>query len=303
MDNPRDPKYLASYIIDAHKRRGDDALQLSVNYEPLHESPSVKVIFEERSADFEFGHTPFNPEGAERLVRDKWSLYRKTQDELPWPHTESVHKTSARTNQDIRDDVVRKIADPGHPFEFPIVLKPNKGSLSRNVFIANDENELLESIQTVRNDGSNGALMLIQQYLGDEQGLFREIRGICLDGETVIAYEKATDQDIPRELVTNPAHWPGVKRHAVDDAEIIQQIDDIAQHLYQEHGVSYIAFDTKCDRDGNIWLIEGNSAPMGLYYVEHELENGSERIRTLTDKMLDKVKGQSPDDTDSLVLH
>ena len=146
--------------------------------------------------------------------------------------------------------------------------------------------------QTIRGEYGQGDKMLVQQYLGDENGIFREIRGICLDGECMLAYERVTDQDIPRDVLTNPSAWPGAKRQEVNDPDITAQIEKLAEHLYYQHGVSYVAFDMKCDRHGRMWLMEGNIAPMGLDDLERDLPNGRAFIEKLTNRMIDKIKFQ-----------
>ncbi len=292
-DNLRDQKYLSAYMVDAFKRSSPrDDMTLKIHHDSILEGhlPNISIDFKQQSHDFLFGHTPFNPKDAEELVRDKWSMYQKTKDALPWPHTEMLHKTSKKTTDDVTAEIITKINDPEHPFTFPLVLKPNRGSLSRNVHIAHDEDELHSAIKSVRSEGSQGALMLIQEYLGDDDGFYPEFRAVCFDGKAIITFDRRTDQDIPADVLTDPGHWPGVALSEVKDEKILNQMNDIAAYLKEEHGVSYIAFDMKRDREGNVWVMEGNTSPMGYYRIENDLPEGRERITELTDLMIAKIQ-------------
>lgn len=296
MEDDEHHKYLASYIIDAWRARGGrDLIPAKINRESFCDSPEVVFDVGGEEKRFFFGKTPFNDEAASETVSDKWKLYRTLRDEIPLPYTEYVSKKDERRDADIRDAVLKKIADPQHDFSFPLIVKPSGGSLSRNVFIARDVEQLDRAIASNRADPDNGPGILFQQYLGDSQGLFREIRGICLDGKTMIAYDRVTHMDIPDDVVTDPAHWPGVVRREVNEPDIIAQIDAIAEHLYENYGVSYVAFDMKCDREGRMWVLEGNVAPLGLDEIERQMPNGGALIRAMTGKMLDKVLSEGPD--------
>lgn len=110
----------------------------------------------------------------------------------------------------------------------------------------------------------------------------------------MIAYERTTTQPIPDNVLTDPAHWPGVVRREVTDPAIIEQIDSIADRLHEDYGVCYVAFDMKCDRDGKMWVLEGNVAPLGLDEIERQMPNGGALIHAMAEKMLDKVMAHAP---------
>ncbi len=293
----QDEKYLASYMIDAWRRRRDDDLSASINHDPICESPEVTIEFGQASSRFAFGLTPFNSEHGSALVSNKSELVKASYEHMLCPMTDIYDKRSDLSHEDIRDEILQNIRGKGHPFQFPIVLKPSHGSLSRNVHIAKDEEHLLRAIKSIRSEYGQGDQMLVQQFIGDEQGLFREVRGICLDGECLVAYERKTDEVIPEDKIAVPYAWPGVYREQIEDPEIIEQIEKLAEHLYYQHGVSYVAFDMKCDRFGRMWLLEGNISPMELADIEHDLPNGRAIIQDMTDRMIDKIKFQGSAET------
>ena len=299
MSDEEGRKYLAHYMIDAWRRRGAGSfIPATIRRESFCESPEITFHHGGEDFRFAFGHTPFNSPQAERLISDKWQMFQTLRDELPLPYTETIAKNDPRSDAEISESVVSQTSDKWHPFSFPVVVKPSEGSLSRNVFIAKDREQLIQAIHANRMDSSNGHGILFQQYLGDEQGLFREIRGLCFDGKTRLAYERTPPETLSsaQSLVSDPAMiaQPGVVRGEVTDPAILAQIDAIAEHLYENYGVAYIAFDMKCDRSGKMWVLEGNVAPMGLDAIEREIPNSRLFLRNLTDDMLDKVITLSP---------
>ena len=281
-------------MIDAWRRRQDEDLHAQVHRDPICESPEVTFQFEQSSQihRFSFGKTPFNSTEADAMMNDKWRFYETTNDALRFPYTDAIEKRSSQSDAEIAEDIKAKISDPGHVFSLPIVLKPNNGSLSQDVFIVDDENDLTQAIHTIRQNRDRGDQMLVQQYMGDENGPYPEIRAICLDGESQIVYTKNVEHATPGSRA-NPSYWTGSLPVEVEDPKIMDQIDSIASHLHEAHGVHYVAFDLKVDRNGGVWILEANSSPMGLERVEREMNNGPEKIRQLTDRMIDKIKNDS----------
>ncbi|MCB9976167.1 MAG: hypothetical protein H6858_01050 [Rhodospirillales bacterium] len=290
MDDEEGRKYLAHYMIEAWRRRGGDSfMPATIRRESFSESP--EITFHTANGDFRFGFgkTPFNTADADLLISDKWRMFQTLGNALPLPFTERIGKRDVRGDAEIAAGIVAKTEDPGHPFSFPLIVKPSEGSLSRHVYIARDEQELVHALRENRSDTSYGDGVLIQQFLGDEQGLFTEMRAICLDGRTQIAFDRTTDQDIPAGVLTDPAQWPGVRLRENLDIVVLAQIDVIAEYLYENYGVSYVTFDMKRDRAGRVWIVEGNVAAMGLDVMERDLMNGRRIVPGLAEKMLDKV--------------
>ncbi len=295
MEDEEGRRYLAHYMIDAwRKRGGENFMPATIRRESFSESPEITFHYGGADFRFGFGHTPFNTKAAEQLISDKWEMYQSLGHVLPLPYTGIVAKNDPRSDNDIAAEIAAKAADSSSPFSFPLVVKPSAGSLSRNVFIVKDQDQLVQAIHANRADSSNGDGILIQQYLGDEQGLFTEMRAICLDGRTHIAFDRTTEADIPDDVLTDPARWPGVVLTEVTDPAITSQIDVIAEHLYENYGVSYVTFDMKRDRTGKVWILEGNVAAMGMEAMQYGLQNGRTLVPGLAEKMLDKVVASSP---------
>jgi len=232
---------------------------------------------------FNGSNAPFNSEESNLFINDKWALFERIKWKINTPHTEAFSKSHSKA--DIFDELIAKIESETHPFTFPIVIKPNNGSLSKNVHIVQNEEELRIAIANNKEDLDNGELILAQQYIGPA----KEYRAICLDGKCVFAFEKNIDMAYPSDRA-NPIYQVGSKAIITDDNDILSQFEDIADHLKKEHGVNYVGLDLRMDENDQIWLLEGNSSPMGLKRITIDVENGRQIISNLCALMLKKLR-------------
>lgn len=289
-------KFLASYLVTAYNRAKPNDSNIKVTRDPVCDSPSVTIEFANKSYSFMFGRTPFNSESAQEFIDNKWKVYQALQGRFPVPYTEAIAKNDATDTKNLKSRLLGKINNPDNPLKFPIVLKPNMGSLGKDVFIVDSPENIEDSLNRIRSNKESGRYILMQQFMGDCDGAFTEMRAICLDGRSQIVFERKLNY-ADDDYITDLVEADNVVSHIEDDY-IINQIDQIAQHLYDTYDVSYVAFDLKCDRQNKIWVLEGNSSPTGLSRIELELSNGRELIDNLTDKMIQKMAHQSGvDDT------
>lgn len=292
----RRDKYLAFHMIDAVKRADDPHISMRVQHDSMCESPLVKIEFNKKTFDFAFGRTPFNTEASEKLMRDKWAFYNATKDSINWPHTQAIPKQDDVSVQQRVQQITAQIDDPYHPFVWPIILKPSEGTLSRHVYHCENEEDLRSGLENVSKDRSHGDHVLVQQCLGDENGLFTEMRAFCFDGHTAFIFDRQTDAEIPHELLTNPTQWPGLRLSQIRDEHIVAQTDAIARTLKEQHGAVYFAIDVMCDRDGKVWMMEANSSPMSFAKIEAQLDGGANLINGLTEEMIAAIKARASGD-------
>jgi len=88
-----------------------------------------------------------------KICRDKWSLYKKLHKIIPMPRSIILY-----TNQDL-SSIVNSIRKN---IGFPLVIKPRAGSGSKDVFIAQNVNELDFFLKKVSNP-------IIQEYIFGEE--------------------------------------------------------------------------------------------------------------------------------------
>ncbi len=277
-------QYLASFIYSAAKAR--EGFSAASVHDGVSESPQVTVETGGLKKVFAFGSTPFNSQKAKALIDDKRALYEATEGHVMRPYTEAFHKQDPRSDQQLLDAITARIEDDSNQLSFPLILKPNAGSLANDVFVAKTPEEAQNALTVIRNNASWGEYVLVQQYLGDEQGPYPEIRAMCLDGECLIMYQRAIDGDAP-EI------WQGENIQAIENEWITAQVERLAHALKDEHDIEYIGLDLKIDRNGHLWLLEGNSSPMGLEKVKHQIPNGQALIDGLTGRILDKLSREA----------
>jgi len=228
-----------------------------------------------------FGSTsPFNSRTVANFINDKWALYDSAKLRINVPYTESFVKKEC-DDEKLTDTVLEKVESKTHPFSFPLIIKPNNGSLSSNVYIAHNREELYNAINANRIDNDNGELILIQQYIGPAE----EYRAICFNGSCVFAYEKNIDE-ANESTSLNPIYWNGSKARIVDNQALLDQFSVISEYLFKEHRVTYVGMDLRIDDNKQVWLLEGNNAPMGLRRVVLDTENGKDMIDSLCDRMI-----------------
>lgn len=269
---------LQSYMYSYLRSRLED--NESIKLDP---KGHLEVTIDSVHFEFNGSNTPFNSKESISFINDKWHLFEKIKWKANTPHTEAFSKNHGKA--DIFDELMAKIESETHPFTFPVVIKPNNGSLSKNVHIVQNEEGLRIAIASNKEDLDNGELILAQQYIGPA----REYRAICLDGKCVFAYEKNIDTASPSDTA-NPIYQVGSKAIITDDNNILRQFGDIADHLKKEHSVNYVGLDLRIDENDQIWLLEGNSSPMGFKRITIDIENGKQIVSNLCELMLQKMR-------------
>ena len=235
--------YLESYMsraCDQHKAQGD-------NIRVLRTPDGTHIIINDSRFHFILGKTPFNSEQAIEFINNKWSFYKAKRLKINIPHTESFYKKGSKSIEEIVQDINQKVESETHPFIFPLVIKPENGSLSDHVYIVHNIEELKNSYQATQKSEGNGDLALVQQYIGPA----KEYRAICLDGQCIFAYEKNIDNAKENGKV-NPMYWEGSKPIIVGDKKIIEKISLISMSLYQNHDIQYVGLDLRIDENGTI---------------------------------------------------
>ena len=102
-----DRKYLASYMVDAWRRRRDEDLQANIHRDPICESPEITIEFGHASSRFMFGKTSFNTPEADALVSDKSTFFDATYEHMMCPMTHAYEKRDGRSNEEIRDEILK----------------------------------------------------------------------------------------------------------------------------------------------------------------------------------------------------
>lgn len=263
----------------------------NVKYEILHESNNV-VAVETHDGPALFANltTPMNSQSAARLCEDKDFSYAAMSPLVQMP------RTKAFLNPEVHEKYQEYVFYGNIPditlaiegaFQFPLIVKRNRGSRGSNVFRVCDHHELNKALATIFNQASKhyDYVALAQAHID----IKKEYRAIFLDGEYVFAYEKDTSSATFQGNLS-PAYWDGTKAVLVKNKEIIGQLDKLMQPVFKTFNIPFCGADILLDGGGAMWMIEINSAPDFHFIVS---DKGTAVVEELYSRMLDKLTARS----------
>jgi len=255
-----------------------------IKYEILHPNQNlVKVITGDREYFFTNYSTPLTPQSVAEIFKDKQYFYQVFQDVVQMPRTVSFispycdEKYLEYLEFTSVDQIVSQVEQK---FELPVIVKRNRGSGGNNVFKCDDLNQVRNALDTIFNVNTKNYdyVALVQKPIN----IVKEYRSICLNQTQIVLYEK----DISQAKFTgnlSPLHWEGAIAKLVEDAQVIQAIDDFIKPIFQKMPITYVGLDVALDDQNNYWLIEANSHPNFDICIR---DNGEEVIIDLFQKML-----------------
>jgi glutathione synthase/RimK-type ligase-like ATP-grasp enzyme len=256
----------------------------SIDHEILHPNQNVvKVKFGDREYYFTNYSTPLTPQSIAEFFKDKQYFYQIFQDVVQMPRTISFISPYC----DVKyleylefPSIDNIIAEIERSFALPIIIKRNRGSGGNNVFKCADLLETRNALERIFNTNSKNYdyVALVQEPIN----IVKEYRSVCLNQEQIVLYEK----DISKAKFTgnlSPLHWEGAIAKQVNDAQMIQAINQFIQPIFQKMAIAYVGLDVALDDQGQYWLIEANSHPNFDIFIR---DNGEEAIVQLFQKIL-----------------
>ncbi|WP_271254221.1 ATP-grasp domain-containing protein [Pseudanabaena sp. Chao 1811] len=260
----------------------------SIAYEILHPNQNVvKVKFGDREYYFTNYSTPLTSQSVAEIFKDKQYFYQIFQDVVKMPRTISFispycdEKYLEYLEFPSIDKIINEIE---RNFALPVIIKRNRGSGGNNVFKCTNLPEIRKALDHIFNVNSKNYdyVALVQEPIN----IVKEYRSVCLNQEQIVLYEK----DISQAVFTgnlSPLHWEGAIAKQVNDAQVIQAIDQFIKPIFQKMAIAYVGLDVALDDQGNYWLIEANSHPNFDIFIR---DNGEEAIVQLFQKVLEYLK-------------
>ncbi|RKZ44364.1 MAG: alpha-L-glutamate ligase [Candidatus Parabeggiatoa sp. nov. 3] len=265
--------------------------ELGAVYKTYHTTQNVvELRLNDESYVFINWTTPLNAHSLSQLCLDKAFFYTFFQDNINMPKTagflypECDQKHLQYLNEKSYQEIVNSIENQ---FQYPLIVKNNRGSLGHFVFQVNERQTLYSSIESIFNHNSKefDYVALAQDYID----IKTEYRVIYLNGALVFAYEKNIDNAI-YEGNLSPLHWQGAKAILVHDKPLLNQIDRFCTPLFQKMMIPYCGLDVVIDKQGVWWLIEANSAP-GFQHIIND--GGQNEVIDLYKKMILFLEGKA----------
>ena len=236
--------------------------ELNISYEILHRCQNiVRIKINQKHYYFVNYTTPFNSKPMTEIFKDKEYTYELLKNAVNIPKTIAFlsplcdEKYQKYLDHQTITTIEQKILDE---FDLPLIIKRNRGAAGRNVFLCKNRAEIASYINKIFDINSKDYdyVALAQEYVK----IAREYRAIFFNQKLLLLYEK----DKSHATYTgnlSPLHWEGAKAQQITNTNIISEIENFVQPIFQELPVNYAGFDIAIDKNKNYWLIEINSAP------------------------------------------
>ncbi|MBG1245197.1 ATP-grasp domain-containing protein [Nostoc sp. NZL] len=257
---------------------------LNISYEIIHPAENlVKIKFNNKQHYFCNYSTPLINQAVAQILKDKEYTYHILKQKVKLPRTVGFLSPFCELQYKIYlkfptiQDIVLEIKEH---FETPVIVKRNSGAGGDNVFLCQNKEEIETALKEIFNINYKkyDYVAIAQEFIH----IKFEYRAVFLNKELVLLYEKdITDAKFVGNL--SPLHWDGAKAKYINDPQILSEIANFAQPVFEELDLDYGGFDIVLDRDNQYWLIEINSHPNFGIFIR---DNGEEHVLKIFEKML-----------------
>jgi len=236
--------------------------KLNINYKVHHSSENIfEVIINNKSYLFTNWSTPLNRHSNIQINRDKDYFHTFFDGVVNMPKTKSYFNPHSDPKYDkylSQISIAEIITDIESNFEYPMIIKKNRGSWGSNVFKVNKRHKLEKALLDIYNKFSSSYdyMALAQQYLDIET----EYRVIFYNGQLQFCYKKDIE-DATFIGNLSPFHHDGAKAVLITDKSILNRIQDFCAPVFNKLEINYCGIDILIDKQNEMWLLETNSSP------------------------------------------
>ncbi len=163
--------------------------------------------------------------------------------------------------------------------EYPLVIKRNRGCQGHNVFLCQNQEEMITAIRTVFDKRTPwyDFVVLAQEYIPTQS----EYRLVCFRRKPVFAYERyAEGVDFKVE------YWETGKVIPITDEDRLNELHSVIKSTFPALDVGFGGFDISYGHDDNQYLLEINARPLFDHFAE---ECGNETVITMYHNILKEV--------------
>ena len=231
--------------------------------------------------------TPLNPQSLVQLCQDKDYFYNYYKDVVRMPKTEAFLNPYSDAKYEHylhRRSIFEIIEYVEEHFQYPLIVKKNRGSWGTNVFKVENLQELEQALLHIFNmySASFDYVALVQEYIEFE----KELRAIFLNSEFIFAYEKIIEgAQFSNNL--SPLHWEGSRAEFIEKGEEQNAIIELCKPLFEKLEIPFCGVDIVKSRNGEYVLIEANSSPGFDHIIKHQ---GNKRIIALYEQILKSLE-------------
>ena len=243
----------------------------------------LRVTSDGRSRYFMRNKHPFNDYVAARLAEDKGYQYELfSQANLPMPLTIQVFNPLAdarfdrykthRSIQEVCDDIQRQ-------FDFPLVLKKYRSSISQGVYLERNTRALSRRLRDLfEHSAFSDNILLVQTYVEGP-----EYRVVASQGELLLAYEKQSDGRAEGEDL-NPLHQSNGRAVKLEDGGLLESMQGLLEVIATVVDLGLYAVDVIQSLEGP-QILEINPNPFCYFYNK---DNGREDFVAIYEKLIAK---------------
>ncbi len=230
---------------------------------------------------FQLNRSPFNAESMAGFCKDKEHHYDLLKDKINMPKTlgfldyDSQEIFQQYLHFDSQDKVIEQIEQN---FEYPLVIKQNKGALGINVFCCHSQQQARHALDQIYDKQSiqYDYVALAQQYIKPKI----EFRVIFFDGKPVLSYERCF-----AKTEFGARYWETEEGKAlpVTDQDLVQRSAREFAPAVTLPGLRYVALDIILDEHDELYLLELNSGPQVNHFIA---SNGEAPVVEMYSKIL-----------------
>lgn len=248
----------------------------------------------EKKLTFQKNRTPFNSEVEASICLDKEYTYQLLKNYIKMPPT--IGYLDPKCFQSFPEytifrDISLILSDIENHFNYPFVLKKNRGALSKNVFLCHNSEEAESSLKTIFDQASNhyDYVALAQTFIPTQ----KEYRVVFFNQKPILAYER-----FGGDQLFNASYWEHEQGSAIliKDSRLLQKFKEFAEPIFDKLNLGFVGLDIIVDINGDWHLIELNSSPKFTHFIQHNGENQVvEMYRTILLHCLEKMNNKVPD--------
>lgn len=276
--------------FDALKRACE---RLGVPFAARHASPNLaEVTIHGKPFVFVAQTPPLNDHAQGQLCRDKDFFQSLAGSAIRMPRREAYldpHCTSRFQSLAEYPSVAAIAERIAAHFQFPCILKRNRGAAGSNVFKCDSPGEVTRALERIFNQSSKyyDYVALCQDFIRART----EYRCVFLDSKLELCYRK---EKAGAEFVGNlsPLHFDGAYAALETNIHVQNDISDFCANLFARVPLRYCGLDIVRDAEEKLWLLEANGSPGFQYFVR---DCGLEPIVTLYEKILKALVGRDFD--------
>lgn len=230
----------------------------------------VCITSNEHTVYFKISITPFNLQIHAEICEDKMHTYSLLNSLVNMPKTIQFldYNTDEKYQKYLKykseDAIIDKIEET---FDYPLIIKQNRGSLGINVYLCPNQKESRNALQNIFNKASKDYdyVAIAQEFISTKE----EYRLVCAYGEYGLAYVRGNADGF------NQQYWErGELATLITKQDLIDELYQFVKPIFPVFDIPWVGFDIIRAQDNSLYLIEMNSKPR----FEHIMESNGEAL-------------------------